>query len=563
MLNSCSDDNMLPRTEEAPSNNKEVPSDNQGGENPNLMTDSGKIKEYLRSLPVAKGLVPAGLTIEPNDGMPIPVDNEEESLIDGRGVLDGVPGYWVKNTRRYKVTQTFDENILFDPTVDMIYPGCVLRGNSIADGTYSMISDYRTGDVTFSISLVPSDPSNADETTATVPNIRKSEYQRVWNKWANMDFKESPVVTIQSVDKINSQTELIAKLGAAVKSPIADGSLNLGFNFDKKKNHILARLIQKSFSVSTDVPKSGIIFESIDTKYLDGYQPVYVSNINYGRIIYLSIDTDETTKEVNEAIEFALKKIKGTDIDVSAEQALTYRNILARSDIRITMLGGGKTIQHEVLRGDLDGFQKFLAADIPMEQMHPISFSLRYAVDNSQARVVTSNEFTITQRDFVQDFSKVRMTFRVFGFSGLNEGPFPNLDKKANIWGRVAVTVGGKQYELLNINQKNNFSFNYRQKPEQIHEYMSGGYVIVDFKRGEGEDIQDFIDRQKLSFSTDLHTSNGIYKYNYGLTTFDHTLGTVYSIFKSSNPVVKLESRYKSIKINTYVQLVDMKFSDK
>lgn len=85
MLNSCSDDDLLPRTEEAPSNNKEVPSDNQGGENPNLMTDSGKIKEYLRSLPVAKGLVPAGLTIEPNDGMPIPVDNEEESLIDGRG----------------------------------------------------------------------------------------------------------------------------------------------------------------------------------------------------------------------------------------------------------------------------------------------------------------------------------------------------------------------------------------------------------------------------------------------------------------------------------------------
>ena len=111
--------------------------------------------------------------------------------------------------------------------------------------------------MTFSISLSPADPSKAHETSATVPNIRKSEYQEVWNKWATMDWKESPVTTIQSVEKINSQEELVTKLGVAVTAPVANGSINLGFNFNKKKNHILARLIQKHFTVSTDAPKKG------------------------------------------------------------------------------------------------------------------------------------------------------------------------------------------------------------------------------------------------------------------------------------------------------------------
>lgn len=523
-------------------------------------TQSG-IASYLNSLPLAPGMTRAGAPIDPDDGTPIPIDDADESVVEpGKAVLEGIPGYWVKTSRRYKMTQTFDENILFDPTTDMLYPGCVLKGSSIADGTYAMISDCKTGDVTFSINLVPANPQERAETSATIPNIRKSEYQEVWNKWANMDWKESPVTTIESVDKVSSQTELVTKLGAAVKSSIADGTLNFGFNFSGKKNHILARLIQKSFSVSTDAPKNGTIFETVNKEYLDGYQPVYVSNINYGRIIYLCIDTDEKETDINAAIEFAMKKIKGTDVDISADLETHYRNILAKSDIRVLMFGGGKTLQQEVLKGDIDGFQKYLMADIPMEQMHPISFSLRYASDNSQARVVTSNEFTITQRDFVPDFSKVRMTLRVIGFSGYNDGPFPNLDYKANLWGRVAVSVNGEEKELVSYDRDNSFWFNYRETPEVMHEITKGGYETIDFSRNPNDNIQDFIDHQKITFITDLHTASQPYNYDYGYTVFNHTLGTAYSVYKSDQPVVRLECSYGPIKIHTYVQIYDMKF---
>ena len=532
----------------------DLPETAKGEENVN-------ITDYLMSLPLAPGMARAGAPVNPDDGQPIPIEDDFDSQVEpGKDNLDGIPGYWVKTSRKYKMSQSFDENILFDPTGDMIYPGCVLKGSSIADGTYAMISDCKTGDVTFSINLVPANPKERTETSATIPNIRKSEYQEVWNKWANMDWKESPVTTIESIDKINSETELITKLGAAVKSPIADGALNFGFNFKNKKQHILARLIQKSFSVSTDAPKSGTIFETINKNYLDGYQPVYVSNINYGRIIYLCIDTDEKENDVHAAIEFAMKKIKGTDIDVSADVETRYKNILAKCDIRILMFGGGKTLQQKVLQGELDGFQRYLQADIPMEQMHPISFSLRYASDNSQARVITSNEFTITQRDFIPDFNKVRMTMRVLGFSGFNNGPLPNLDYKANLWGKVSVKINENETELINFDKDNSFWFNYRETPEVMHEVGKGGYETIDFERNPNDKIQDFIDHQKITFITDLHTAAQPYNYDYGYTAFNHTLGTVYSVYKSNQPIVRLECAYGPIKIHTYVQIYDMKF---
>ena len=78
-------------------------------------------------------------------------------------------------------------------------------------------------------------------------------------------------------------------------------------------------------------------------------------------------------------------------------------------------------------------------------------------------------------------------------------------------------------------------------------------------KKNERE-LEDFVDHQKISFITDLHTENGIYKYNYGRTQFNHTLGTVFSKYKSDNPVVVLESNYKHIKIHTYVKILDLKF---
>ena len=51
-----------------------------------------------------------------------------------------------------------------------------------------------------------------------------------------------------------------------------------------------------------------------------------------------------------------------------------------------------------------------------------------------------------------------------------------------------------------------------------MHEVGKGGYETIDFERNPNDKIQDFIDHQKITFITDLHTAAQPYNYDYGYT---------------------------------------------
>ena len=107
---------------------------------PDILTGEA-LHAYVKGLSIPAGIIPSGTPDngttggEPMEvGAPTTVDN------DTYEVLNGIPGYWSSQTKTYRLKAAFDETILFEPAADIIYPGCVLKGSSIADGTYAMIS---------------------------------------------------------------------------------------------------------------------------------------------------------------------------------------------------------------------------------------------------------------------------------------------------------------------------------------------------------------------------------------------------------------------------------------
>ena len=68
---------------------------------------------------------------------------------------------------------------------------------------------------------------------------------------------------MHSVESITSKEEAMAKVGATFRSQYVDFGANFGFDFDKEQNHILAKFIQKQYTVTTDFPKTPTIFTSI------------------------------------------------------------------------------------------------------------------------------------------------------------------------------------------------------------------------------------------------------------------------------------------------------------
>lgn len=521
--------------------------------------EANQVKGYLQNLKVGSGLLKGSA---PSDiGEPIPTTEPEDVQQGEKDNVNGIPGYWVSKTKKYTISQAFDETILLDPTTDIIYPGCALKGNSIGDGTYAAITDCQLGDITFSINLSPENPAEKSKTKYTIKNIRKSDYQDALNEWANMQFKEGAQTTIQSVEKITNNTELVVKLGAAVKSSIADVSTSFGFNFNKKKNHILAKVIQKVFSVSTDFPRNTpTIFNKVDKTYFENYQPVYVSNINYGRILYLCIDTDESEKDVQAALDFAIKKIKNTDVTIDANAETKYKNILSKSDIHITMLGGGATLQREVTNANLEAVKRFLDQHVPINQLQPISFSLRFAVDNSQARVLTSNVYTITQKDFVQDFKRIRLSFRVVGAKATkDDGRLPNMNWKAVLNGSLGMQANGEDETTLWT--VNNLDVPYKTLKENKTVAINGDDAYLEITRKKDETVQDMTETRSVVFTSHMKNNMGAYGATY-TDTKKRSLASLFEIYNSQEelPITLTQSGKE---ITVFVKITNISYLQK
>lgn len=521
--------------------------------------EANQVKGYLQNLKIGSGLLKGSA---PSDiGEPIPTTEPEDIQQGEKDNVNGIPGYWVSKTKKYTISQAFDETILLDPTTDIIYPGCALKGNSIGDGTYAAISDCQLGDITFSINLSPENPAEKSKTKYTVKNIRKSDYQDALNEWATMQFKEGAQTTIQSVEKITNNTELVVKLGAAVKSSIADVSTSFGFNFNKKKNHILAKVIQKVFSVSTDFPRNTpTIFNKVDKTYFENYQPVYVSNINYGRILYLCIDTDESEKDVQAALDFAIKKIKNTDVTIDANAETKYKNILSKSDIHITMLGGGATLQREVTNANLEAVKRFLDQHVPINQLQPISFSLRFAVDNSQARVLTSNVYTITQKDFVQDFKRIRLSFRVVGAKATkDDGRLPNMNWKAVLNGSLGMQANGEEETTLWT--INNLDVPYKTLRENKTVAINGDDAYLEITRKKDETVQDMTETRSVVFTSHMKNNMGAYGATY-TDTKKRSLASLFEIYNSQEelPITLTQSGKE---ITVFVKITNISYLQK
>lgn len=535
---------------------KEEVKDNVQDEN---ILEANQVKGYLQNLKVGSGLLKGSA---PSDiGEPIPTTEPEDIQQGEKDNVNGIPGYWVSKTKKYTISQAFDETILLDPTTDIIYPGCALKGNSIGDGTYAAITDCQLGDITFSINLSPENPAEKSKTKYTVKNIRKSDYQDALNEWATMQFKEGAQTTIQSVEKITNNTELVVKLGAAVKSSIADVSTSFGFNFNKKKNHILAKVIQKVFSVSTDFPRNTpTIFNKVDKTYFENYQPVYVSNINYGRILYLCIDTDESEKDVQAALDFAIKKIKNTDVTIDANAETKYKNILSKSDIHITMLGGGATLQREVTNANLEAVKRFLDQHVPINQLQPISFSLRFAVDNSQARVLTSNVYTITQKDFVQDFKRIRLSFRVVGAKATkDDGRLPNMNWKAVLNGSLGMQANGEEETTLWT--INNLDVPYKTLRENKTVAINGDDAYLEITRKKDETVQDMTETRSVVFTSHMKNNMGAYGATY-TDTKKRSLASLFEIYNSQEelPITLTQSGKE---ITVFVKITNISYLQK
>lgn len=516
------------------------------------ITDPDAIADYLSSLRLPSATTQTNEEVA--DGLrmsAVPVGGE---VVESRepGVQDGIPGYWVITKRRYEASHLFNEAVVLDPTSDILYPGCVLRGSSIEDGTYAALSDVRVGDVTFSISKVLESGELSTATTKTVKNIRMSDYRTAFNEWARLGYQKGAVTSMHSVESVTSHEEAKAKIGATFKHEAFDLAANFGFDFNSDNNHILAKFIQKQYTVTMDFPKTPTIFEEVDQSYINEVQPVYISNITYGRMIFMSIDTKHSLADVQLALKLAVQAI-----NVNGELEQSYRKVLEDSKINVTVIGGRTASQNLALTDGWKGFQEYMVSAQEMHELTPISFALRYAADNSIARLVSKQRYDIVSKSFVREFKELRLVTRLDGIRGTEGGRRREFGNEFEVYGNGWATFEGNRVDLFSFGRRNYVNV---RKGEAFTPVQGTNAELV-IRKPDGMSFDEFI-RTRVRFYTHLRDYDArVIARNdkdYGESYQEYSIADLIAMHKSGENGFSVTSNGSGVRMDAKFNVVDV-----
>ena len=314
-----------------------------------------------------------------------------------------VVGNQVEYLRTVERQKTLSPVELITPNnLDVIYPGCVLRGGDFLEGEYNPITvnnpkeiklsaTFQGKDLPVSISSLPI-PSQARQSVNDL--VRKNENNMSYDTTAAyMTFISNEVSTTQSFNKT---------FGIHVKAEVLSGLVSANFSYTEtklnknSKKYVLIKVRQVFYSISVD-PKNANQWGDLEN--LGEYEPLYVSSVDYGRVAHILVETDENLEETTKTIKagIAAKFTKfGGSVDTTSEQKVSKWF----QDKKITVMIAGGPLSQSKLVTDLDSFKAFLTmpgtADL-VNSATPIGYKVRTLKDNREVEVRTM----YTEQEFI------------------------------------------------------------------------------------------------------------------------------------------------------------------
>lgn len=287
-------------------------------------------------------------------------------------------------------------SIINESNLDVLYPGSILRGSSFINATYDplvlknefkpvTLSMSLRGDLSVSANILP----KYSEVTSAI-NI-------LVNKNKNLiDYSAIPTYYEYQSDQITTEESFKKSLDAHLNVNVLGGLVKANFNYNQNSgsasttSYIMVKVRQRLYSMTID-PKYYSEWIDGDIKMNDfgTHEPVYVSNVDYGRVAYLLIETskDETYSNmmVKASVDVALKVV---NIGVSVEYSEEFKNLFAQNKIKVMIVGGPIDLSGKV--NDYASFVKFLQAPQSTDLVSssaPISYKIRRLKDNTEVEV--------------------------------------------------------------------------------------------------------------------------------------------------------------------------------
>ncbi|QWG31092.1 alveolysin (plasmid) [Bacillus mycoides] len=353
-------------------------------------------------------------------------NNQEVLAVNGDKVESFVPkestnsnGKFVVVEREKKSLTTSPVDIsIIDSVANRTYPGAVqLANKAFADNQPSLLVAKRKP-LNISIDL----PGMKKENTITVQNPTygnvsgavddlvstwNEKYSKTHTLPARMQYTESMVY---------SKSQIASALN--VNAKYLDNSLNIDFKAiaDGEKKVMVAAYKQIFYTVSAELPNNpsdlfdnSVTFDELTRKGVSNTAPpVMVSNVAYGRTVYVKLETSSKSKDVQAAFK-AL--IKGQGVEASGQ----YKDIFEDSTFTAVVLGGDAKEHNKVVSKDFNEIRNIIKDNAelsPKNPAYPISYTSTFLKDNATAAVHNNTDYIETT---TTEYSSAKMTLDHYG----------------------------------------------------------------------------------------------------------------------------------------------------
>lgn len=181
---------------------------------------------------------------------------------------------------------------------------------------------------------------------------------------------------------------------------------------------MVAAYKQIFYTVSAELPNdpSDLFGDSVTFKDLkrkgvsDQSPPVMVSNVAYGRTIYVKLETTSKSKDVKAAFKALLQNT------ASAETNAEYKDIFEESSFTAVVLGGDSQEHNKVVTKDFSEIRNIIKdhAEFSLKNpAYPISYTSVFLKDNAIAAVHNNTDYIETT---ATEYSKGKISLGHYGW---------------------------------------------------------------------------------------------------------------------------------------------------
>ncbi|MGZ9586782.1 thiol-activated cytolysin family protein [Paenibacillus marinisediminis] len=339
------------------------------------------------------------------------------SFVPKEGTLSNGKFIVVERDKKSLTTSPVDISII-DSITNRTYPGAIqLANEDFANNQPSLVMAARKP-IDISIDL----PGLKSENTITVQNPNFSTVSgavdQLVSTWTDKysDTHTLPARLQYAESMVYSKNQIASALN--VNAQVLNNTLGIDFNAvaSGEKKVMVAAYKQIFYTVSAALPNNpsdlfddSVTFAELTRKGVSNEAPpLMVSNVAYGRTIYVKLETTSKSNDVQAAFKALLK-------DANVQSSGQYKDIYDESSFTAVVLGGDAQAHNQVVTKDFSVIQNVIKDNAQFSSKnpaYPISYTSVFLKDNSIAAVHNNTEYVETK---TTEYTKGKITLDHYG----------------------------------------------------------------------------------------------------------------------------------------------------